>query len=267
MSKSCTKPASARSSLRSAFTAVVATAALLPCASAQAQTSARSATEILRSLAPIDGQTHAGSPRAAPSHESRRTIPYVDRFGRQASIVADYRHAIDLTVFFAYNSDELVRNARIQLDALGRALRSERLRPYRFMIAGHTDAIGSPEFNRELSFRRADAVVRYLVHRFGIDPDRLVVVGWGSSQLKLPHDPLHAANRRVEVVLVADPSTRLGPAADSGLPGVPSTPYAGSACPTGMARDPGASQYGPFSGCVQLPVHGRSGPGAKIRWY
>lgn len=47
-------------------------------------------------------------------------------------------------------------------------------------IQGHTDSIGSFEFNMILSQRRAESVKRYLVAH-GIDPDRLVARGYGET--------------------------------------------------------------------------------------
>jgi OOP family OmpA-OmpF porin len=52
----------------------------------------------------------------------------------------------------------------------------------RAVIEGHTDSVGSAEYNQDLSERRADAVEAYLVVRGGIDPDRLDAIGFGESQ-------------------------------------------------------------------------------------
>jgi outer membrane protein OmpA-like peptidoglycan-associated protein len=51
----------------------------------------------------------------------------------------------------------------------------------RVRIEGHTDATGSNSTNLRLSQSRADAVRNYLV-RLGVDPDRLVAVGYGEEQ-------------------------------------------------------------------------------------
>ena len=69
-------------------------------------------------------------------------------------------------------------------------------------INGHTDSIGSPDYNLQLSQRRATAIETALVRRHGIDPDRLRPVGFGQSQPKASNDTLQgrALNRRVELV-------------------------------------------------------------------
>jgi outer membrane protein OmpA-like peptidoglycan-associated protein len=79
---------------------------------------------------------------------------------------------------------------------------SPELSPYRYLIAGHTDATGGDAYNLDLSRRRALAVRDYLVSAFPIDPHRLVIVGFGFRQLKRPDAPHAAVNRRVETLLI-----------------------------------------------------------------
>jgi outer membrane protein OmpA-like peptidoglycan-associated protein len=66
------------------------------------------------------------------------------------------------------------------------------------VIEGHTDASGDPRTNAMLSWERAFAVFRVLVHRYGIDPQRLQPVGLGSIDPLRPSEPGHAMNRRVQ---------------------------------------------------------------------
>lgn len=110
------------------------------------------------------------------------------------------RRAVDLDIRFKVNSAELTEAARRQLDALGAALKSEKLAGSRFGINGHTDASGAAAYNKILSEKRALAVKGYLAGKFGIDPARLDAVGWGEERLKNPFDPKSAENRRVEVI-------------------------------------------------------------------
>lgn len=148
-------------------------------------------TEIIRSLAPFAGGNPAVRPRAPRAVDTDR--------GR---VRVDYGHAIDITVFFDYDSAQLTEEASVQLAPLGHALQSRQLLPYRFLIAGHTDASGDPAYNRLLSLKRAATVRAYLSETFGVDPLRLVIHGWGQSRLKNPANPYSGVNRRVEIVLI-----------------------------------------------------------------
>ncbi|KAB2875187.1 MAG: OmpA family protein [Pseudorhodoplanes sp.] len=149
--------------------------------------------DIIRSLAPIRGQT------VTPGYggESRKPVT-VER----TTIYVDVRRSVNLEVYFPFASASITPTARKQLAALGRALASPRLAVHRYLVAGHTDAVGSDEYNLDLSRRRAAAVRDYLVSAFPIDPDRLMTVGFGFRQLKRPNAPRAAINRRVEVLLI-----------------------------------------------------------------
>jgi outer membrane protein OmpA-like peptidoglycan-associated protein len=108
------------------------------------------------------------------------------------------RQMIDLNIAFEFNSSDLQPQAAAQLKQLRSALTSESLLKDRFMVAGHTDARGSAQYNQQLSTRRAVAVKRYLVDN-GIGAERLQAVGYGSEHLALPDRPEDPSNRRVEI--------------------------------------------------------------------
>jgi outer membrane protein OmpA-like peptidoglycan-associated protein len=105
-------------------------------------------------------------------------------------------NALSLPVRFAFGSAELTPEARPQLDALAAGIKQ--LPPGQTVfIEGHTDAVGSEEFNVLLSNRRARAVKEYLV-RAGIDEIRLRETGFGKTHPIDGIDPFAAENRRVE---------------------------------------------------------------------
>jgi len=70
-------------------------------------------------------------------------------------------------------------------------------------IDGHTDDVGSAEFNNSLSLQRAQAVVQYLIDK-GIAPTRLTAKGLGKSQPVAPNDTDEGKqkNRRVQMMIV-----------------------------------------------------------------
>lgn len=162
---------------------------------------------IIKSLAPIRGKApgRLGVPDAAP----RRVEPDVE--GETIIVLPSW--AVDIEVYFDFDQADLTPRAQAQLAALGAALASPELVPFRYLVAGHTDARGDDLHNLDLSLRRARAVRDYLIEAFPIDPHRLRVVGFGERRLKRPQTPFAAINRRVEVVLIAPP-----PAAAIGEP-------------------------------------------------
>jgi OOP family OmpA-OmpF porin len=122
--------------------------------------------------------------------------------------------SIDVEVLFFLESARLTNRAFATLAILGRALVDERLGKQVFLIAGHTDASGPPDYNLALSERRAQAVRDFLISNFGIAPERLLARGFGPSRLKVPQHPGSRLNRRVQVVnwtSEADPSAAAPP--------------------------------------------------------
>jgi OmpA-OmpF porin, OOP family len=120
----------------------------------------------------------------------------------QAQPAAAKAPAVSMTVQFATGSAELTPQAMQTLTSLGQALTNPTLANYRFRIEGHTDTVGSPASNQQLSQRRAEAVVDYLSTNFHIDRNRVQAIGMGQDGLMIQTPPQtpEARNRRVQVV-------------------------------------------------------------------
>jgi OOP family OmpA-OmpF porin len=74
-----------------------------------------------------------------------------------------------------------------------------------FTIGGHTDSLGSEEYNKQVSLGRADAVKDFLV-KAGVNPKRLKTVGYGYTKPKFMNKNTWGKtqlNRRVEIVFDA----------------------------------------------------------------
>ena len=110
--------------------------------------------------------------------------------------------AVSLSVQFATGSAELTPQAVHALDNLGKALNDQALVGYRFRIEGHTDTVGTRQYNQDLSDRRAAAVVDYLANNFRVDRGRVQAVGMGEDHLQIPtpDQTPEPRNRRVLVV-------------------------------------------------------------------
>jgi outer membrane protein OmpA-like peptidoglycan-associated protein len=119
-----------------------------------------------------------------------------------AALVKD-KPKIDLEINFDYNSADISAKSLPSVQALGRALTNNDLKGSTFVVAGHTDAA----YNQDLSERRADAIKRYLIDKYGINGTDLVTVGYGKSKLKDPSQPMAEVNRRVQVVNMENKST------------------------------------------------------------
>lgn len=102
-----------------------------------------------------------------------------------------------LPVQFAFDSAKILPQATRQLDAVAEGIKLAQPGT-KVVIEGHTDAIGSAQYNRGLSQRRAEAVKEYLVQYHGIAPTQLRTVGLGMNRPFNEANPLAGENRRVE---------------------------------------------------------------------
>ncbi len=103
-------------------------------------------------------------------------------------------------VLFKSGSFELLPGARERLAKVsGIVLAYQGLR---LAVEGHTDSIGTDEYNRRLSEQRADAVRDYLVQQ-GINSDAITASGFGKSEPVASNDTPEGRqqNRRVELVV------------------------------------------------------------------
>ncbi len=103
---------------------------------------------------------------------------------------------------FEYDSDALQASAMSQLQKLGTLI--QRNPKATFTVEGYTDSFGSPEYNLDLSQRRADSVKRYLVQAMGINPGQIETRGYGQTKFRAsPNGSIEeqSPNRRVEIVV------------------------------------------------------------------
>jgi outer membrane protein OmpA-like peptidoglycan-associated protein len=176
--------------------------------------------QILRALAPKKPVTRGLSmtPPAEPAvnaaegkfvdslrNRNPRSLSIGER--EQIASISQTKPAIDLEITFDYNSATISKKAKPAVEALGKALSSDELKGSTFVVAGHTDGVGSDGYNQELSERRADSIKRYLTEKYGLAAADLVTVGYGKSKPKEAANPMDPANRRVQVVNMANKTT------------------------------------------------------------
>jgi outer membrane protein OmpA-like peptidoglycan-associated protein len=101
-------------------------------------------------------------------------------------------------IFFDSGSAVLRKESDIELKKLKELLQKNA--SLRVEISGHTDDIGNDITNKELSKKRAMAVVEFLKNQ-GIVSDRIVAIGYGEAQPKVKNDSEanRQLNRRIEL--------------------------------------------------------------------
>jgi outer membrane protein OmpA-like peptidoglycan-associated protein len=121
----------------------------------------------------------------------------VERVGENMLLVH-----FDSDVLFEVNSSSLNSGSRDALDYAAEVFHE--FRKTAIVTQGHTDASGSETYNLDLSERRAEAVMDYLIGR-GVEPTRMAAVGYGESQPVASNQSAsgRSQNRRVDLLLKA----------------------------------------------------------------
>ena len=126
--------------------------------------------------------------------------PLRTRGFRNLTPEAREKPTVDLSIQFEFDSARLLPESRPLLDNLAKAINSDKLRGFTFVVEGHTDIVGSADYNQKLSDQRAMSVLAYLASK-GVSKERLKSLGKGSTELLMPDKPDAAENRRVRIIL------------------------------------------------------------------
>ncbi len=110
---------------------------------------------------------------------------------------------VDDSILFDYDSYDLHPDARATLSELASVF--SRYPETRLLVEGHTDSMGSEEYNQLLSERRAEAVATDLMQR-GVEAQRIEMHGYGKSRPVAEQFDARRRqlNRRVEIRVVND---------------------------------------------------------------
>lgn len=142
-------------------------------------------------------------PEAEPVPEPVVELPLQAAEDLEAGLVQDGRVIVN-AILFEFDRAEILPDSAAALATVAQ-LMSERP-GLKLLVVGHTDGVGSFDYNLRLSVERAQAVVAWLHERHGIGADRLRPAGAG------PMSPVttnrteagRAQNRRVELVEVIE---------------------------------------------------------------
>jgi outer membrane protein OmpA-like peptidoglycan-associated protein len=194
---------------------VIAAALVLPAGIAAAQQNP-SSQQIIDALKPKAPLTRSLSVSPAEQAKKAETEKFVDTLRNRPTrslstderekiaSIADTRRSLDMTINFEFNSANIAQSAIRDVDELGKALSDPAFKGTTFALGGHSDAVGSDEYNMDLSGRRAEAVKRYLMDKYNLPADHLITAAYGKSKLKNPANPKAPENRRVQIVNMAD---------------------------------------------------------------
>jgi outer membrane protein OmpA-like peptidoglycan-associated protein len=121
---------------------------------------------------------------------------------------------------FAFNASNLPPEARKEIDGFLSDLKGDPagMDSTIFLVAGHTDNVGSEDYNYELGRRRAEGVARYLITQKKVDPLRVVTVSYGEDSPVVENKTAkdRAKNRRVELLVYREGISTTPPSAAPG---------------------------------------------------
>ena len=124
----------------------------------------------------------------------------------------NYKQVATVSVTFGFDKAALTTDDKGQLDTFAASLGSAK--SYILEVTGGTDSVGNAQYNYDLSNRRADAVVQYLVSKYNIPAHRFYLIGIGKDQAVAPNTTAEGRkkNRRVEVQLLSNMTGNGAPA-------------------------------------------------------
>lgn len=118
----------------------------------------------------------------------------------------NYKSLADVSVTFGFDKAVLTKEDKEQLDQFAAQLGNTK--SYILEVTGGTDSTGSPQYNYDLSQRRADAVVQYLAAKYNVPAHRFYLIGIGQDKEVAPNNTAEGRkkNRRVEVRILSNMS-------------------------------------------------------------
>lgn len=109
----------------------------------------------------------------------------------------------DEDVRFGFNKSDVSTEAKAALDAFAKRVKDENKNVY-IEIQGHTDSVGSDQYNLVLGQARAETVMRYLAMQHGFPVHRVTAISYGKFKPIADNKTAdgRAKNRRVSLVVM-----------------------------------------------------------------
>ena len=171
----------------------------------------------------------AGKSADAAQTTATAAVQRVDALTNTVLNLDNYRPVAETSVHFGFDKDNLTKKAKEALDQL--AADVQNTKGYIITVEGGTDAVGSEDYNYNLSERRADSVIQYLASEHNIPAHKIYLIGLGKDK---PVDSNktregRAKNRRVDVHLMTN---------TTGDQGAPAQAPASKPAPTASTTPP-----------------------------
>ena len=157
----------------------------------------------LDELAAVSNAARGGAKAAQETADS--AVAGVNATNERISALDDYTPMENAAVNFRTGSAVLLPEAKAKLDEI--ATKALNAKAYVVEVTGHADSTGNANFNRQLSQRRADAVIRYLVEQHKIPLRRIITpYGFGATEPIADNKTREgrSQNRRVEVKILVN---------------------------------------------------------------
>jgi outer membrane protein OmpA-like peptidoglycan-associated protein len=149
----------------------------------------------------------AGNDAQAANTLAQKGVDDANRVGQQLENADNFQPVKSEMVLFKFNHSDLTTEDKEQLDTLAQSVAG--MKHYVIEVTGYTDKVGDPQYNLELSRRRADTVARYLTENGKIPLVRIRYLGYGEDMPAGDNKSREGRkqNRRVEVKVMAPPMT------------------------------------------------------------
>ena len=154
-------------------------------------------------LAAVANTARGGAKAAQETADA--AVVGVNATNERISALDDYEPQTVAAVNFKTGSAVLLPDSKTKLDDI--ATKALNAKGYVLEVSGFADSRGSIDFNRALSQRRADAVIRYLVENHNIPLRRIITpYGYGESHPVADNESKEGReqNRRVEIKLLVN---------------------------------------------------------------
>jgi OOP family OmpA-OmpF porin len=153
------------------------------------------------------------APRPAPEPRAMAPMPPPAPMVAQAPVAPSppmpqaQRVSFSAESLFGFDRSELRPEGRSALDGFVQQMQGTRFETV--IVEGHTDRLGSTEYNQTLSQRRADAVKAYLVDSGRLDPAKVSAVGRSESTPVTKPEDCKGTHQTAALVACLQPDRRV----------------------------------------------------------